>query len=76
MENYIIIKVTEPDSEGSTEAAMLRRRIHSLAQELGIDIADNLIRKNQETFIWGAKVPYAEAEELFRKVMYKKGSDG
>jgi hypothetical protein len=73
VENYIIIRVTEPDSEGSTHTGILRRKIHTIATELGIHVADNIIREGQSTFLWGEPVPYEEAKELFSKVMYTGG---
>ena len=72
VENYLIIRVTEPDSEGSTQAGFLRREIHRLAAEHGIAVADNLIRANRDIFLWGAPVPYEEAKALFEKVMLPK----
>ena len=71
MENYLIIRVTEPDTEGSTQTAMLRRAIHNWAVENGIDLADNIIRAHRKTFLNGQPVPYKEAQELFKKVMFK-----
>lgn len=72
MENYILIKVTEPDTEGSTQAAFLRRHIHRFANEHGIQVADNLIKENMKEFLWGAPVPYEEAQELFKKISHYK----
>lgn len=70
MQHYIIIRVTEgPREPGeSTQAGHLRRRLHKLALELNINVADSLIREDRSKFVDGRPVPYKEAQQLFDKV--------
>jgi hypothetical protein len=69
--NYLLIRVEETDDTGKhfSAAAHLRGRIHKLAKDMGINVADNIIKFDSAAYPWGAKVPYTEAEDLFVKIM-------
>lgn len=69
MQNYILIRVTEDDTQGSTKAGFLRRKLHELAREHNIKLADNLIREDREYLPNGSKVPYEEVSDLFNKII-------
>jgi hypothetical protein len=61
---YIIVRVEE--TETSQNAGKIRKAIHDAAQDKGILVADNLIKKDRN-YLWGPRQPYSEAEELFNK---------
>jgi len=72
--NYLIIRVEEPEGDikskmFSTRTSLVRRMIHRFCKDNNIVVADNIIRADRTEFPWGGKVPYKEAEELFKKVM-------
>jgi hypothetical protein len=76
--NYIIVRVKEDGrSADMTNAGNIRKAIIKAEKELGIITAHNIIRHDRKFYPIPATqdprtakpVPYAEAEDLFRKVM-------
>jgi hypothetical protein len=68
MEHYWLIKVTENETTGPTKVGFLRKELHMLATDFHIEMADNLIRQDREVYPDGKKVPYFEAQQLFKKI--------
>lgn len=77
MYHYILVRVEEPEEShknntSATKASLVRKAIHAAAEKFQISVADNLIRQDRTKFIDGQPVPYAETEELFKKIMPKE----
>lgn len=76
--NYIIVRVKEDGRNPyRTNAGTIRKAIHAASADLDIAVADNIIRHDRKflpcplapNHLQAKPMPYAEAEDLFRKVM-------
>lgn len=70
--NYILVRVEEKYTSALC-TGFIRKAIHKAAEEGEIVVADNIIRYDQTRYPFSAnsEVPYAEAEALFEKIIYK-----
>ena len=72
--HYIVIEVREAGHEGA--AGFLRSRIHGLAQDHGLDIADVLVRGDRERSYIGTPEPWQAVRDAFRSVMPRRETLG
>ena len=72
MYHYLLVRVEEPDENGNphiSNTGLIRNLIHKIAEDSDVKVADNIIRADRKKLWDGRPVPYAEAEELFKKIM-------
>lgn len=75
--NYLIVRfrATGRNSLNFTNYR-IRKVIHDEAERLGLDVADVPVLHDRPETIFGTPAPYAEAQELFSKLMPPRRNDG